>query len=191
MQGTDRTFNFVISNSLTSLQTTMQTNLNLEMEKLQRRKSRADKIRTVGYKSFEFLASVSKKNRIFWDMGMDRKNGTTLVVEGRKVVHRAEVSFQRIHVIGFVHADVCRFHVTSGTSVWGGWEGGWKVGINYDETNERSFAKTEVIRNIGVICSLVRRKKKKKRKSQFFGEKMPREKMEEEEEEEEGKSSEL
>lgn len=117
MQGTDRTFNFVISNSLTSLQTTMQTNLNLEMEKLQRRKSRADEIRTVGYKSFEFSASVSKKNRIFWDMGMDRKNGTTLVVEGRKVVHRAEVSFQRIHVIGFVHADVCRFHVTSGTSV--------------------------------------------------------------------------
>lgn len=73
MQRTDRTFNFVISNSLTSLQTTMQTNLNLEMEKLQRRKSRADEIRTVGYKSFEFSASISKKNRIFWDMGMDRK----------------------------------------------------------------------------------------------------------------------
>lgn len=43
-------------------------------------------------------------------------------------------------------------------------EGGWKVGINYDETNERSFAKTEVIRNIGVICSLVRCGEKKRKK---------------------------
>lgn len=32
----NRTFNFVISNSLTSLQTTMQTNLNLEMEKFEK-----------------------------------------------------------------------------------------------------------------------------------------------------------
>lgn len=84
MQGIDRTFNFVISNSLTSLQTTMQTNLNLEMEKLQRRKSRADEIRTVGYKSFEFSASVSKKNRIFWDMGIDRKKWHDLGCRGTK-----------------------------------------------------------------------------------------------------------
>lgn len=67
----------------------------------------------------ELSASVSKKNRnIFRDMGSELgKMGAILVVEGRKVVHRAEVSFQRIHVTGFVHADVCRFHVTSGTSV--------------------------------------------------------------------------
>lgn len=169
------------------LETTMQTDLN-SMEKFGEAKSRrADEIGTVGYKMVcELSASVSKKNRnIFRDMGSELgKMGAILVVEGRKVVHRAEVSFQRIHVTGFVHADVCRFHVTSGTSVWGG--RGWKVRINYDETNERSFAKTEVIRNIGVICSsLVRReKKKRKRKSQFSGEEMPREKIEEEEEEE-------
>lgn len=168
------------------LETTMQTDLN-SMEKFGEAKSRrADEIGTVWYKMVWIIGLGFEEESEYisgYGQGVG-KNGATLVVEGRKVVHRAEVSFQRIHVTGFVHADVCRFHVTSGTSVWGG--RGWKVRINYDETNERSFAKTEVIRNIGVICSsLVRReKKKRKRKSQFSGEEMPREKIEEEEEEE-------